>query len=88
MKVNLSCPKMEDYIIVRIGCYDFCSNKPCEKEDNKEYEYEYKNDKIKQYKWKNNVQSLTELIGKILIIHIKQKIYIILLSLEEILQLI
>ena len=26
MKVNLSCDDMEDYILVNIGCYDFCDS--------------------------------------------------------------
>ena len=41
MKVNLSCGDMEDYILVNIGCYDFCNNS-CNTIVTKEYEYEYK----------------------------------------------
>ena len=41
MKVNLSCDDMEDYILVNIGCYDFC-NTSCKTETPKVYEYEYK----------------------------------------------
>ena len=42
MKVMLSCSNMEDYIIVHLGCYDYCDKDVCEKEVPKEYEYEYK----------------------------------------------
>ena len=44
MKVFLSCSDMEDYIIVHLGCYDYCDANVCEKKDEpvKEYEYEYK----------------------------------------------
>ncbi|MBP5683809.1 MAG: hypothetical protein J6X02_00955, partial [Bacilli bacterium] len=40
MKLHLSCDDMEDYIVVHIGCYDFCDGKICE--DKVTYEYEYK----------------------------------------------
>ena len=37
MKVNLKCGDEEDYIIVYLGCYDYCLNDICEKkEDTKE----------------------------------------------------
>ena len=43
MKVFLSCSDMEDYIIVHLGCYDYCDKDVCEKQEEvKEYEYEYK----------------------------------------------
>ena len=42
MKVFLSCSNMEDYIIVHLGCYDYCDSNVCEKKVEKEYEYEYK----------------------------------------------
>ena len=42
MKVFLSCSNMEDYIIVHLGCYDYCDSDVCEKKTQKEYEYEYK----------------------------------------------
>ena len=44
MKVFLSCSNMEDYIIVHLGCYDYCDSNVCEKKEEivKEYEYEYK----------------------------------------------
>lgn len=32
MKVNLKCAGMEDYIIVHMGCYDYCLTDICEKE--------------------------------------------------------
>ena len=41
MKVNLACDGMEDYILVNIGCYDFC-NASCKTDVIKVYEYEYK----------------------------------------------
>ncbi len=57
MKIYLSCSNIEDYIIVHIGCYDFCSEKPCEQEEKKEYEYEYKKEiacKLSDWsKWSN-----------------------------------
>lgn len=31
LKVNLSCGDYEDYIIVYLGCYDYCSGELCEK---------------------------------------------------------
>ena len=43
MKVHLSCSDKEDYIVVHLGCYDYCKDNICEKqEDVKEFEYEYK----------------------------------------------
>ena len=55
MKVFLSCENEEDYIIVYVGCYDYCLNNICEKEEEKEedpdkptpptetvYKYQYK----------------------------------------------
>ena len=44
MKILLSCSNMEDYIIVHLGCYDYCKSNVCEKkvEPTKTYEYEYK----------------------------------------------
>jgi len=33
MKVNLKCSKQEDYILVHMGCYDYCSTTVCEKKD-------------------------------------------------------
>ena len=44
MKVYLSCSDLEDYIIIHLGCYDYCNSKVCEKQiDNVvEFEYEYK----------------------------------------------
>ena len=45
MKINLSCSDMEDYIIIHLGCYDYCKDNICEKQDEKgvtEFEYEYK----------------------------------------------
>ena len=42
MKVNLECGEEEDYIIVIMGCYDYCDTDICEKkEEVKEIEYEY-----------------------------------------------
>lgn len=32
LKVNLSCGDQEDYIIVYLGCYSYCSNGLCEKQ--------------------------------------------------------
>ena len=45
MKVFLACSDIEDYIIVHLGCYDYCDSNVCEKKEEpvvKEYEYEYK----------------------------------------------
>ncbi len=44
MRVFLSCSNMEDYIIVHLGCYDYCDKDICEKKEEtpKDYEYEYK----------------------------------------------
>lgn len=54
MKVQLSCSDYEDYIIVYMGCYDYCDGGICEKEEepstpeperpvvNKKYKYEYR----------------------------------------------
>ena len=44
MKINLSCSDMEDYIIIHLGCYDYCKGNVCEKQidDVTEFEYEYK----------------------------------------------
>ena len=45
MKINLSCSDMEDYIIIHLGCYDYCKDNICEKKNEEgitEFEYEYK----------------------------------------------
>lgn len=46
MKVYLDCDDREDYIIVIMGCYDYCDSDICEKKEevvnNKNIEYEYK----------------------------------------------
>lgn len=45
MKIYLSCSDMEDYIIIHLGCYDYCKGTVCEKQDEEghtEFEYEYK----------------------------------------------
>lgn len=44
MKIFLSCSDIEDYIIVHLGCYDYCDKDVCEKKEEtpKVYEYEYK----------------------------------------------
>jgi len=45
MKLHLSCDDMEDYIVIHLGCYDYCKGTVCEKEvepDVTEFEYEYK----------------------------------------------
>ena len=44
MKIFLSCSNMEDYVLVYLGCYDYCDSNVCEKKEEpvKEYEYEYK----------------------------------------------
>lgn len=33
MKVNLKCAGMEQYILVHLGCYDYCLTDVCEKDD-------------------------------------------------------
>ena len=45
MKVFLSCNDMEDYVVIHIGCYDYCKGTVCEKQvepEVTEFEYEYK----------------------------------------------
>ena len=46
MKIFLSCSDLEDYILVHLGCYDYCDGDVCEKEKEPEpekvFEYEYK----------------------------------------------
>ena len=44
MKIFLSCSDIEDYIIVHLGCYDYCDKDVCEKKEEipKVYEYQYK----------------------------------------------
>jgi hypothetical protein len=46
MKINLECGASKDYIVIPMGCYDFCEALICEKEEVKPiakvYEYEYK----------------------------------------------
>ena len=45
MKIFLSCSDDEDYIIIHLGCYDYCKDHICEKEVTPgitEFEYEYK----------------------------------------------
>ena len=45
MKIFLSCTDMEDYILVHLGCYDYCKDNVCEKQDENgvtEFEYEYR----------------------------------------------
>ena len=34
LKVNLKCGEEEDYILVHIGCYAYCTSYVCEKEEN------------------------------------------------------
>ena len=41
MKIFLSCSDSSDYILVHLGCYDYCDKDVCEKKE-KTYEYEYK----------------------------------------------
>ena len=33
LKVNLECSKEEDYILVHLGCYNYCDSDVCEKKD-------------------------------------------------------
>ena len=33
MTINLTCGEMSDYIIIYLGCYDYCQDNVCEKED-------------------------------------------------------
>ena len=44
MKIFLSCSDIEDYIVVHLGCYDYCDKDVCEKKEEipKVYEYQYK----------------------------------------------
>ncbi len=39
MKIYLSCKDKQDYILVHLGCYDYCSSTICEREEKYEYEY-------------------------------------------------
>lgn len=41
LKVSLSCSDKEDYILVHLGCYDYCEGDVCEKQEDK-YKYQYK----------------------------------------------
>lgn len=42
LKVSLSCSDMEDYILVHLGCYDYCDKDTvCEKQEDT-YKYQYK----------------------------------------------
>ena len=59
MKVNLKCGEEEDYIIVYLGCYDYCLNDICEK---KEVEKKASNSVIKTIKKK--VNKVTNVIVK------------------------
>lgn len=38
LKVNLKCGEQEDYLLVHLGCYDYCDGDVCEKEPEKEPE--------------------------------------------------
>ena len=35
MKINLKCSKEEDYLLVHLGCYNYCDNDVCEKKEEK-----------------------------------------------------
>ncbi|MDD3392483.1 MAG: hypothetical protein PHE54_02985 [Bacilli bacterium] len=35
LKINLSCTDNEDYVLVYMGCYDYCDTDICEKEEDK-----------------------------------------------------
>ena len=44
LKVHLACSDNEDYILVHLGCYDYCDGDVCEKKDPVEeilYKYQY-----------------------------------------------
>lgn len=41
LKVSLSCSDKEDYVLVHLGCYDYCEGDVCEKVEDK-YKYQYK----------------------------------------------
>ena len=43
MKINLECDEEENYIIVIMGCYNYCDTDICEKEEEnlKDIEYQY-----------------------------------------------
>ena len=41
LKVYLSCSDNEDYILVHLGCYDYCDGDVCEKEEPEEILYKY-----------------------------------------------
>jgi len=42
LKVSLSCSDNEDYILVHLGCYDYCEGDVCEKDEPIAYKYQYK----------------------------------------------
>ncbi len=42
MKVYLECPERTDYVVVIMGCYNYCDEAICEKKDLNSLEYEYK----------------------------------------------
>lgn len=41
LKVFLNCSDQEDYILVHLGCYDYCEGDVCEKEKEEEITYRY-----------------------------------------------
>ena len=36
LKINLKCSDQEDYLLVHLGCYDYCDGDVCEKDEEKE----------------------------------------------------
>ena len=44
LKVSLSCSDNEDYILVHLGCYDYCDGDVCERREPEQilYKYQYK----------------------------------------------
>lgn len=42
LKVTLSCSDFDDYILVHLGCYDYCDGDICEKKEEILYKYQYK----------------------------------------------
>lgn len=42
MKINLKCSNQQDYLIVKMGCYDYCEDNICENKTETITKYQYK----------------------------------------------
>ena len=84
MKVNLSCGGEEDYIVVYLGCYNYCLNDVCEKKEVVQAKteviqggtggsYTYTRSGQTKVVEKNNIIERTKIIERIKTIIIKEK---------------